>query len=396
LKNKYSLILAVCILVSLVFLGVNQSQNPQWKGTIEEEDGVKVIKNPNEPLFGEITFDLEEDLSIGNEEDENYAFYRIGSPVVDSEGNIYVLDKPNFRIQKFDKDGQYLQSIGRQGQGPGEFERPGSMYVDTQQNIYVRDARDIDIFDKNGKHIKSTVQYDLFGPFFGITKDGNIIAYNQSLRAGEMLEEVVLVDEDGKKIKTIVEYKSDASSFGKGIDLGMSYTPGLWFYPINEGIAVYGYSSEYKLYVIDSSGNLAHIIEKAEPPTPLSQKEINKVLDDFIERQKERKIGQKYSRNELKKSSKFPKHFVFFYGFNTDDKNRIYVNRFKSRLDEYKGGDYDIFSIDGYYLYRAKISPYAHVIKKGYVYNGEIDQNAGYTKIKRYKIKNWEQIKTGI
>lgn len=50
-------------------------KNPQWKGTIEKEDGVKVIKNPNEPLFREITFDLEEDLSIGNEEDENYIFY---------------------------------------------------------------------------------------------------------------------------------------------------------------------------------------------------------------------------------------------------------------------------------------------------------------------------------
>jgi hypothetical protein len=66
-KDKYSFMLAVCFLVSLVFLGANQSQNPQWKGTIEEEDGVKVIKNPREPLYGEITFDLEEDLSIGNE-----------------------------------------------------------------------------------------------------------------------------------------------------------------------------------------------------------------------------------------------------------------------------------------------------------------------------------------
>ena len=276
MKNTISIVLLVsAFMIFASFI----NQNPQWKGTIEEEDGVKVIKNPNEPLYGEITFDLEEDLSIGNEEDENYMFYRIVSPAVDSEGNIYVLDRFNFRIQKYDREGKYLLTIGRQGQGPGEFERPRSMCIDTQQNIYVRDVRDIDIFDKNGKHIKSTVQSMMFGPFFGITKDGNIIAYNQSLRRGGMLEDVVLVDKDGKIIKTIVTYKSD-SSFSRGMNLGDIYTPGLCFSPINEHLAVYGYSSEYKLFVIDSSGNLVHIIEKDEPPTPLSKKEINKVIDD--------------------------------------------------------------------------------------------------------------------
>jgi len=46
-----------------------------WSGTIELEYGVKLVKNPKEPVYGEILFDLEEDLSIGNEDDENYIFY---------------------------------------------------------------------------------------------------------------------------------------------------------------------------------------------------------------------------------------------------------------------------------------------------------------------------------
>jgi hypothetical protein len=51
------------ILFFLLLFGFSISQKPQWKGTIEEENGVKVIKNPNEPLYGEISFNLEEDLS---------------------------------------------------------------------------------------------------------------------------------------------------------------------------------------------------------------------------------------------------------------------------------------------------------------------------------------------
>ena len=70
MKSKVKFL--ICIPIALIFLSVSAIENqiPQWKGTIEEEDGVKVIKNPNEPLYGEITFQLEEDLSIGNEEDE--------------------------------------------------------------------------------------------------------------------------------------------------------------------------------------------------------------------------------------------------------------------------------------------------------------------------------------
>jgi hypothetical protein len=387
----------VWVIISLsVFVFALAHKEYQWKGKIEYEDGVKVVKNPKEPLFGDITFELEEDLSIGNEEDENYAFYNFARVTADSDGNIYVLDGENCRIQKFDKNGIYLQSIGRKGQGPGEFERPWGICFDSQRNIYVREMREIDIFDANGKYKRTIVSHESFGPYFGITIDGTIIAHIQSFRAGEMSEEVVLFDGEGKKIKTIVEFKSKTPSFGRVIDLGSYYTPGLWFYPINEEFAVYGYSSEYELFVIDSSGELVHIIEKNESPTPLSKKEINMVIDDFIERQKERSTGPKFSKSELKKASKFPKHMAFFLGFNTDDKSRIYVMKFKSRLDDYKGGYYDIFSKDGYYLYRAKISPLPHVIKNGCVYITERDEESGYLKIKRYKIKNWEQIREGL
>jgi hypothetical protein len=65
---------------------------------------------------------LEEDLIIGREDDENYMFYRVKNIEVDNQGNIYVLDAGSHRVQKYDKDGNYLLTIGKRGQGPGEFE----------------------------------------------------------------------------------------------------------------------------------------------------------------------------------------------------------------------------------------------------------------------------------
>jgi len=55
-----------------------------------------------------LILDLEEDLSIGSEENENYMFYRVRDIEVDSEGNIYILDPGNYRIQKFGRNGRLL------------------------------------------------------------------------------------------------------------------------------------------------------------------------------------------------------------------------------------------------------------------------------------------------
>ena len=139
MKNKASIpAMITFIFVSVIFISFGK-QIEKWKGTIEEENGVKVIRNPNDPLYGEIKFELEEDLSIGNEEDENYAFYDSAVPTVYSEGNIFVLDDGNHRIQKFDKDGNYLLSFGRKGQGPGEFQGFSQNFcLDINNKIHVK------------------------------------------------------------------------------------------------------------------------------------------------------------------------------------------------------------------------------------------------------------------
>ena len=67
-------VLTTIIAIFFILLGSEGLQKPQWQAKIETENGIKVIKNPNEPLYGEITFDLEEDLRIGDDKDKNYLF----------------------------------------------------------------------------------------------------------------------------------------------------------------------------------------------------------------------------------------------------------------------------------------------------------------------------------
>lgn len=58
----------------------------------------------------------------------------------DVEGNLYVSDTINFRIQKFDASGKFVRSIGQLGRRPGEFARPKGIAVDREGRLYVVDA----------------------------------------------------------------------------------------------------------------------------------------------------------------------------------------------------------------------------------------------------------------
>jgi DNA-binding beta-propeller fold protein YncE len=71
---------------------------------------------------------------------------------IDPDGNVYVADTINNRIQIFDADGRFISMFGKAGDGPGFFERPKGVAVDGDGHIWVADATQgrVQIFDKEG------------------------------------------------------------------------------------------------------------------------------------------------------------------------------------------------------------------------------------------------------
>lgn len=59
---------------------------------------------------------------------------------VDKDGNLYVADTMNDRIEEFDADGQFIREFGKNGDGPGEFGRPKGVAIDSDGNIWVADG----------------------------------------------------------------------------------------------------------------------------------------------------------------------------------------------------------------------------------------------------------------
>ncbi len=72
---------------------------------------------------------------------------------VDKDGNIYVVDTLNFRVQIFSPEGRFLHTFGKVGRAPGQFFRPKGIGIDSEGHIYVADAafNNIQIFDRQGR-----------------------------------------------------------------------------------------------------------------------------------------------------------------------------------------------------------------------------------------------------
>ena len=56
---------------------------------------------------------------------------------IDPQGNVYVSEFGNHRIQKFSSGGQSLSVIGRQGNQPGQFDQPFGLVVDARGGLVV-------------------------------------------------------------------------------------------------------------------------------------------------------------------------------------------------------------------------------------------------------------------
>lgn len=72
---------------------------------------------------------------------------------VDGEGNVYVTDTLNSRVEIFDADGNFISEFGKPGDGPGHFARPKGITIDCDGHIWVVDEMQsrVQVFDKEGR-----------------------------------------------------------------------------------------------------------------------------------------------------------------------------------------------------------------------------------------------------
>jgi sugar lactone lactonase YvrE len=119
---------------------------------------------------------------------------------VGEDGNIYVSDTLNYRIQKIDAEGGPLRQFGEAGDGLGQFARPKGIAVDRENRLYAVDAAfmNVQIFDSEGRLLlvlgSSGVEPgDMYLPAKVHIDYDNVGLFAEHVAPGHELEYLILV-----------------------------------------------------------------------------------------------------------------------------------------------------------------------------------------------------------
>ncbi|NQT80990.1 MAG: 6-bladed beta-propeller [Candidatus Aminicenantes bacterium] len=349
----------------LILFNACVEQKAHRKKIIEEADGVIVVKNPLEPLNPELKIIFEEDLTIGVEDgDENYMF---GSQVfvnTDDEGNIYVTDWDRKTVRKYDSNGNFLHSIGRLGQGPGEFQNISEVRFDIKGNIYLNDVKiqRISYLTKEGNYIKGIRTPNIFDRLV-INSSGLYIAMsvdNIEVGAGKKWDYVYgLFDDNFNLIVEFLRLPQEVNAKSKKYDIAQALADSLSEsafqpyvnYVLDKNELIYfGYPENYEIKVYSSAGKLMKIIQRDFKPVEISERH-----KEYFEHSQSELFGPKIPAGEIKKVFElveYPKYKPAYERFTLMENGWIFVV-VDSVRDESKL--VDIFSKDGEYLAQFEI-----------------------------------------
>lgn len=389
MKKAFLLTVSFLVLGSFFINCGKEKKVKHW--VIEEVDGITVVKNPSEPLYGEFSFDLEEDISIGgNFDDDNYYFPRgVSKVTIDDELNFYVNDMGNSRIQKYDRDGNYLATIGHQGQGPGEFRFPSDLILDSQGKIWILDVptRALIVFSKEGVYEKNIPIKTSIFQFF-VSEENFIFGLQIDYSTPEGPNTAILrINPDTSEIDSVAKYFWEKKENEPGFVLH-HYTDRLHVSQIDHSSICYGFSSEYKIYVFDGKGETIRIIEKYEEPIPISKDEKDMTAKEGVYQ------WTGMSKPDNWNNLDFPSHRPFFGKIFTDDMGRIYSLKYISILDQDEVKVCDVFGNSGGYLYKLTLPFIPAVIKSGFLYEIRKDEETGEVTVVRHKITNWDKFES--
>jgi sugar lactone lactonase YvrE len=135
-------------------------------------------------------------------------FAKPSGVAVDKEGNLYVADTLNDRIEVFDADGVYLRTWGKNGDGPGYFARPKGVTVDSDGHVWVADGMQdrVQVFTNEGQLLISMGGHGLLpGQYQGLV---NVASdnrrnriYTSEIYPGRMQEFRYVTDAEADQLK---------------------------------------------------------------------------------------------------------------------------------------------------------------------------------------------------
>jgi hypothetical protein len=331
----------------------------------EKKENIHIYKSPK---YQNVKFvNLEELHKIDLNVYVEYYIDKIISMDSDSNSNLYIVDRSKSSINIFDKNGKFIKTIGRAGQGPGDLEDVSWITIHNEKIYIYQNFKGMKVWDLQGKYIDyyriPIGNYMIFkianGYYYTIQFKGVdtpekqhyiLKKYNYNFTESKELFECIFLAliENGIRTLSNLSYNCNFAVDNNGNV----------YYPDN--------LDEYKINVFSADGNIINTFGRVYKRIPKS-KTVMKILDETY-------YEPARKANFPLPKIKFSKYPPIIRQIMIDDKNSyIWVV-----VGEYSGDTFekiktettiDIYSNIGEYLYTFKF-PYISLVS--FIKNGRL------------------------
>jgi 6-bladed beta-propeller protein len=281
----------ILLLTGLLLL---MSLSTAFAGTEKTVDGVLHIMNPADAKDGVKTLSFNEQWRLGGDNDDEI-FGMISQVLVDDD-NVYLLDTQLSEVKVYDKDGTFLRTLGREGDGPGEVRTPADMLFMPDGTLGL-----VQVFP--GKVTKLDLEGNPAGTFQAgggdPTAGGFVMYFDVKTRGDEVILSATHTSQgEGSQTRTtyvashdaegneLVRYEAsenvlDFQNF-KIIE-GDMYALDFRKWALGKDGRVYtlSYRNKYAINVYNADGTLDRVIEKEFDPVVRSSEERQEFIDNM-------------------------------------------------------------------------------------------------------------------
>jgi hypothetical protein len=265
---------------------------------------------------------------------------------IDTEGSLYVLDRTANEVRAFDRDGVFLGSMGRRGEGPGEFLNPFGLAWGPSGNLWVVDVQRArySVFSREGEHLRE-FRRSVGGfswPWPGrFANDGRLYESSLARDAGrlvgfELSDELIPVDSFPLVALEQTGFWNLQDERGLGAVVQIPFAGLVEWVLDNEPMLWTGKTDTYSIVRRRLGGDTVLVIERDVAPVAVSSDEREAVIEE---------LGD-YAQHPRMDLTRIPEVKPSFRRIMPDDDGNLWV------LREGEGSRwfFDVFQPDGAYL----------------------------------------------
>jgi hypothetical protein len=323
-----------------------------------------------------MTVELDELFRLGGEtDDEDQIFGVISQVRSDAKGNVYLLDSQLNEIRVFSSKGEFVEVLGREGEGPGEFRNANGFFRLPNGNWGIMQLAPgrIAQISPEGEPLSDHPLPSADAGGFIVLRNGNASADNvfltlQKNAPGEgkftMAISLVSIDAEGKQV---AEYHADTRELvfaDPVIDEDVWDTFDRRWAPMPDGrIFAVLRNANYAINVWNADGSVDRIIEREYTPLPRTPEEIEEVTEIY------RRFSAQLPNAKFKISETAPAVQNIFGRHD----GSIWVLSGRGAHEQPEGtlGTFDVFGPDGRFVRQVTLEGEGDPERDQYIFDGD-------------------------